>query len=57
MDNSIQINVLTSDLNGDNELDTDDVIVLKNMLVDVAYYVDSNINKSVVYLSKKGADA
>lgn len=55
-DNSVVISELTSDLNSDSEFDTDDIIVLRKMLVGIEYFIDTNANKSVVYLSGSGKD-
>ena len=55
-DNSVVISELTSDLNSDSEFDTDDIIVLRKMLVGIEYFIDTNANKSVVYLSGGGKD-
>ena len=54
--NKVVISKLTSDLNNDNEFDTDDIDILRHLLIGVEYYSDSNANKSVVYLSKSGLD-
>ncbi len=56
-DNSVVISELTSDLNSDSEFDTDDIIVLRKTLVGIEEYdLDSNADKSVVYLSSNGKD-
>jgi len=55
-DNNVVISELTSDLNHDGEFDTDDSIILRNLLVGVECFIDSNADKSIVYLSEDGKD-